>query len=576
MICLNQEETRYFDTLRILQEKIWPNEIPKTPSYPHGENSLVDYLRAWSKTRPNHDVLIYYGYRMSFSELNRLSDQCASMLLSHGVKRGDRVAVVLGNCPQFLIAFYGILKIGAVYVPVNPLFKEAEMVYEFSDAGAEVVIALDSLSELLLYVKNKTPLTTVFTTALSEFLPENSEINLPAGLDASYQPMDGFKDFMQAVRTVLPEPIEHEVDLDAVAALNYTGGTTGLPKGCVHTQRDMIYTGATSATVNDLLGPEGQGAETDDISLNFLPMFWIAGENAGLINPVVTGGTMVLLARWDPLAVMQAVDLYKIRRCFLLVDNALEIMEHPELDRYNLRSLKTTRVASFVKKLSLDYRRRWQMLTGTVMAEGAWGMTETHTSDTFTSGMQENDQDLLGMPGFVGLPVPGTLIKICDFKTGALLNFGEKGEIVVYTPSLFKGYWNKPKETQAGIRSGWFHTGDIGTYDEKGYLHYLGRSKEMLKVRGMSVFPTEIEGLICKHPMVQEAAVVGRLDEDKGEVPVAFVRLRPDSALQASDLSNWCREQMASYKVPEIRLVEAWPLTQTGKIQKHKLLNPNA
>lgn len=572
MINFNKQEVAYFSKLYDLQQANWPTDVPKKTFYPNGEISLVECLRQWAKIRPNHDVLIYYGYRMTFSELDRLSDKCASLFQQHGVKPGDRVAVILSNCPQYLIVFYGILKLGAIYVPVNPLFKEDELIHELDDAGASVAIVLDSLASLLVSIKNKTNLGVIFSTALSELLPDMVEINMPLGLDVPYRPVDGVISFFDALNESDEFASKYKDDLDSIAALNYTGGTTGFPKGCIHTQRDMIYTAATSASVNGLLGASGEGADVDDVSLNFLPMFWIAGENAGLVNPVFTGGTMVLLARWDPLAVMQSISLYRVKRCFLLVDNALEIMEHPELKNYDLQSLKTTRVASFVKKLSIDYRRRWKDLTGSVMAEGAWGMTETHTSDTFTTGMQEGDQDLLGLPGFVGLPVPETLIKICDFTSGELLDFGVEGEIVIYSPSLFKGYWNKPDETRECIRSGWFHTGDIGVYDGKGFLHYLGRKKEMLKVRGMSVFPTEVEALISKHPSVQEAAVVGRLDDEKGQVPVAFVRLHPGMSVDVSDLSDWCRSKMASYKIPEIRLVKSWPMTQTGKIQKHKLL----
>jgi len=572
MTAMTPEERSYFQDLEAQHRARWPAGLPAQPCYPHGEIALSDCLRAWARQRPEQLVLIFYGRRMSFAELDAQSDRCAALLHAHGVRAGDRVAVILGNCPQFLIAFYGILKLGAVYVPVNPLFKEAELVHELGDAGARVAIALDSYAPLLMSVKERLGLGTVFTTALGELLPAQPEIALPPGLDAPHQPVEGTLAFLPALEACREPAPGHAADLDAVAALNYTGGTTGLPKGCIHTQRDMVYTAATSNTVGGLISPERPAADPADITLNFLPMFWIAGENAGLINPVFTGGTMVLLARWDALAVMQAIDRYRVRRCFLLVDNALEIMEHPQLAQHDLRSLQTTRVASFVRKISVDYRRRWHALTGAVMAEGSWGMTETHTSDTFTLGMQEDDQDLRGRPGFVGLPVPGTFIKICDFDTGALRPQGEEGEIVVRTPSLFKGYWQRPEATAEAIRDGWFHTGDIGAYDEQGCLHYLGRRKEMLKVRGMSVFPTEIEALICLHPAVLGAAVVGRPDEDKGQVPVAFVRLRPEAAdCDAAALQAWCREQMATYKVPEVRVVAEWPMTATGKIKKHEL-----
>ncbi len=571
MTTMTPEEESYFRNLQAQHRARWPAGLPTQPCYPHGEIALSDYLRAWARERPEQPMLIFYGYRMSFAELDAYSDRCAALLHANGVRAGDRVAVILGNCPQFLIAFYGILKLGAVYVPVNPLFKEVELVHELGDAGARVAIVMDSYAPLLMSVKDRLGLETVFTTALGELLPAQPEIVLPPGLDAAYQPTPGTQAFLPALAACQEAAPAHQADLDAVAALNYTGGTTGLPKGCIHTQRDMIYTAAASNTAGGTISPDHPGANPEDISLNFLPMFWIAGENAGLINPVFTGSTLVLLARWDALAVMQAIRRYQVRHSFLLVDNVLEIMDHPRLPQYDLRSLKTTRVASFVRKISVEYRRRWYAVTGVIMAEGAWGMTETHTSDTFTHGMQQGDQDLLGRPGFVGLPVPGTLIKICDFDTGALRPQGEEGEIVVHTPSLFKGYWQRPDATAEAIHDGWFRTGDIGVYDEQGYLHYLGRRKEMLKVRGMSVFPSEIETLICQHPAVQGAAVVGRPDQDKGQVPVAFVRLRPGVDASPAALQAWCREQMATYKVPEVRIVGEWPMTSTGKIKKHEL-----
>jgi acyl-CoA synthetase (AMP-forming)/AMP-acid ligase II len=200
-------------------------------------------------------------------------------------------------------------------------------------------------------------------------------------------------------------------------------------------------------------------------------------------------------------------------------------------------------------------------------------MTETHTSNTFTTGLQDDDFDLKAQPVFVGMPVPGTEFKICDFDTGAIVPLDSDGEIVVRTPAMFKGYWNKPDETAAALRDGWLHTGDIGVIDGRGYLHYLGRRKEMLKVKGMSVFPAEIEALLGRHPAVAGSAVIGRAVEDKGQVPVAFVQLKPEHAgtVTANELGHWLREQVAAYKVPEIHVIEALPLTSTGKVKKTDL-----
>jgi len=569
-------ESRFFELLEARHRAIWPAGLPREPVYPHGRTSLAHYLRAWARQHPQRPAIHFYGATLTYAELDDLSERCAALLAGHGIGPGDRVAVMLGNCPQFHVVFYAILKLGAVYVPVNPLFKEEELVYELNDAGATLAIVADQLAPLLLSVRAQTKVSTVFTTAQGEMLPTSPTLPLPPGLDAPAQHPPGTIDLLPAIRTCHATLPDIDIDLDTLAALNYTGGTTGLPKGCMHTQGDMVYTAASAYATSGTVGASGEPLAAPDkpeVILNFLPMFWIAGENLGLILPIFSGATLVLLARWDPLAVMTAVDRYKVSRTFMVVDNVVELMGHPELPRHNLRSLAHTRVASFIRKLTLDIRRDWHALTGSTIAEGAWGMTETHTSDTFTTGMQDGDLDLHGRPIFVGLPVPGTRIKICDFDTGALLPIGEEGEIVVSTPSLLKGYWGRPEASAEAIRDGWFHTGDIGAYDADGYLHFLGRRKEMLKVRGMSVFPPELEVMLARHEAVLGSAVVGRADAEKGQVPVAFVRLRPEyrGDVTAEALHAWCREHMATYKVPEVRLVDELPMTATGKVRKVEL-----
>ncbi|GAA5236484.1 AMP-binding protein [Verticiella sediminum] len=565
------DETAFLADIARRQQRNWPAQVPRDVAFPYGEAPVSEYLRARAREQRDATAIVFYGRRVTYGELDDWSDRCAALLHARGVRAGDRVGMMLGNCPQVHIVFYGILKLGAVYVPVNPLFKEAELLHELNDAGVQTLIVQDSLVPLVRSVEPVQPVRALFSTHLGAWLPARPEIALPAGLDAPYQPAEGVENLLDLLAAQASPAPRIDPDPDAPAALNYTGGTTGLPKGCIHTQRDMVYTLAAAATMNGVLGADGRPVDPNDVSLNFLPMFWIAGENAGLLMPIVSGTPLVLLARWDPLAFLQAVERYRVAHVFLVVDNALELMARPDFGSFDLRSLKSARVASFVRKLTPEIRAQWLERTGTVMAEGAWGMTETHTSDTFTNGMQEGDRDLLGRPGFVGLPMPGTHFKICDFDTGELLPLGAEGEIVVRTPSLFKGYWNRPDATAEAVRDGWFHTGDIGAYDEEGCLHYLGRRKEMLKVKGMSVFPSEIEALLGFHPEVLGSAVVGRADADKGQVPVAFVRLQPGAQVDAEALRAWCKAQMATYKVPEIRIVDAWPMTATGKVQKHKL-----
>ena len=564
------DEATYLATLHGLWKKAWPAGANTAPHYPHGEQPVTEYLRTWARLQPDKPAVLHYGHTLTYAELDDASDRFAALLAAHGIVPGDRVAVFLPNLPQYHLVFFGILKLGAVHVPVSPMSRAFELAHELGDTGALALVALDALMPVVREVRAASSLRHVFVTGFADLLPAQPTVPLP---DAMRAPRIACPDAIElmpalaaAVVTGLGAAPAHRPGLDDIAALNYTGGTTGLPKGCVHTQRDMLYTAASN------FGTALECAD-DTVFLSFFPQFWIAGENLGLVFPVFCGATLVLLTRWDPVAVMTAVQRYRVTCMAMPVDGAVEMMDHPRFGEFDLSSLRQVRVVSFVKKLNLDYRRRWQALTGGILAEAAWGMTETHTSDTFTTGFQDGDFDLHAQPVFVGLPVPGTEFKICDFETGALQPLGVDGEIRVRSPSLLKGYWNQPAATAEALVGGWLRTGDIGLIDEQGFLHFLGRRKEMLKVKGMSVFPPEIEAVLGQHPAVLGSGVVGRVDAVRGEVPVAFVQLKPDvdAATAAQSLIDWCQSRMAGYKLPEIRLVDSLPMTATGKVKKQDL-----
>ncbi len=563
---LKDEIDAQVQELRRLQDENWPAGVPRELHYRRGRKPLSQYLRDTANERPEDAAIHYYGRTLSWGDLDDLSDRFAGLLQSGGIGRGDRVALMMGNCPQFSLCFWGIMKLGAILVPVNPMFKKAELVYQLNDAGAGLIVVQDDLVPLVAEAQAETPLRRILATGAAEMAGAQGPVPQPAGMGAA-PPPDGVERLLDALDGAPRFAGGGCDDLDAVAALNYTGGTTGLPKGCVHTHGDMLYTAAAycGAALPDV-GP-------DDVVVNFFPMFWIAGEDLGLLAPMYTGSAVCMLHRWDIVGWMAAVSHYRGSVVTLLVDNAVDVMRHPAVGDYDLGSLRNTSVCSFVKKLGKTFRDDWRALTGSTMIEAAWGMTETNTCDTFTAGMQQDDYDLNQQPVFVGLPVPGTDIVIRDFDTGAVKPIGETGEICVRSPSVLKSYWNKPEETAHALRDGWLHTGDIGMVNARGHVHYLGRRKEMLKVNGMAVFPAEIEMLLGRHPAVVGSGVIGRADPASGEIPVAFVQLNPDLAgdIDAETMRAWCKKQMASYKVPEIRLVKGLPMTATGKVKKEEL-----
>ncbi len=557
-------DTDILATLHGLWNENWPPGVPRAPHYPFGEIPLSDYLRKWAQRQPDTAALIFYGREISYAELDRLSDRFAALIAAHGARPGDRIAVFLPNCPQFHIAFFGILKAGCVHVPVNPLFKEHELLDELTDTGAEIMVVQDRLFDLVQTVREQSMLRTIMVTSLQEMIPERPSFAVHPTIVGPPIESPGALDLMPALQAISDPPPAYQASLDALAALNYTSGTTGMPKGCEHTQRDMLYTAATSNSCALRIEP-------GEVCLCFAPIFWIAGEDMGIIIPVFAGATCVLMARWDTRGFMQAVEAHRVSQAWLLVDSVADILDHPELAQHDLRSLQKVSASSLLKKMSLEYRTRWRALTGATLVEAAYGMTETQTFDTFTTGLQDDDRDLNAQPTFVGLPMPGTEILIRDFGTGAPLPIGDEGEITIRSPSVTRGYWQKPEATRASFIDGWLRTGDIGAFDEHGFLRYLGRRKEMLKVRGMSVFPTEIEAILGKHPDIIGSGVIGVPDADKGQIPLAAVTLKPGATLTENELAAWCQRNMATYKVPRVRILAELPMTATGKVKKEEL-----
>ena len=561
------DEREYLATVAGLVEQAWPAGVPRQVRYPLGEIPVTEHLRHAARATPDKAGVVYYGYRLTYAQLDEASDRFAAFLEARGLVRGDRVAVLLYNCPQYFIVFYGILKLGCVHVPVNPMFKQHELRYQLVDADPRVLVTMDRLHPLVEAVREKTNLEAVVVTRFTDYLPSAPSLPLPKLLQEPPRACPGALELPALLANHGPDFTRPAPNLDDLASINYTGGTTGMPKGCMHTQRNMLHACTAGRVV--YLRP---GASPGDVrTVSYVPSFWISGQ-LRLVDTVLTGSTLIYFARWDAEAVLQAIERYRVTHLSGPLDTIVELMERPDAARRDLSSLEVTSCTSFVKKLNLDYRRRWRALTGITLHESSFGMTETHTWDTFTMGMQADDLDLKSTPIFVGLPTAGTRYKIVDRDSGRLAPLGEEGEIVVSSPSLMKGYWRDPEKSAEQIRDGWFRTGDVGMIDDRGYLHYLGRDKEMLKVKGMNVYPFEVESLLGHHPAIAGSAVVGRADRERGEVPVAFVKLAPGyEATTADELGTWCRANMATYKLPEIRIVEEFPLTEVGKVSKVRL-----
>ncbi|WP_409050660.1 AMP-binding protein [Variovorax guangxiensis] len=530
--------------------------LPDRPEQP-----LHEYLRTHARERGEHPACIWYGHAMSYAELDAASDAFAARLQAIGVKKGEPVVLFLNNCPQYLAAHYGIQKIGAIVCPSGPLNKEHELAYQVDDLKARVIVAASSLLPVVDKVRARSALEHVFVVHYADLLPESPTLDMPADLVASQrEPRSvpaGCENFLAVMKSgARPAPVA--LSMDDVALMTYTSGTTGLPKGAMLSYGNALFKTRAAADCNGVAG--------SDVLLSIAPLYHIAGMLMGVNVPVLTGATSVLLHRFEPRAVLQAIERYRVSWWYSIAPMNVACMQVEGIAGFELSSLRMNPVTSFGITFTEPLATQWRGFAKNCTSfEAAYGLSETHTCDTYTPHHAPRW-------GTQGVAVPGVTIRIIDPDTGADRPVGEIGEIVLASPGSFKGYWNKPEATAATLRRGWVHTGDMGKLDADGYLSFIGRFKEMIKVSGYSVFPEEVETILIKHPAVAQAAVIAEPDAEKGEVVKAFIVRKPGAALEAEALVAWARENMAPYKTPRmVRFIDALPTTGAGKVLRRLL-----
>jgi len=523
---------------------------------------LHEHLRRHARLQPNKAACMWYGHAISFAELNRASDAFAATLAQLGVNKGDPVALFLNNCPQYLVAHYGIQKLGAIVCPCGPLNKAHELQYQLADLQARVIVAADTLLPVVEQVRSQTALTHVFATRYTDMLPDLPALNVPAELAPRLpEPLPaGVLDFMAATQGHAVPPVV-PIELDDVALMTYTSGTTGLPKGAMLTYRNALFKTRAAATCN--------GVGADDVLLTVAPLYHIAGMVMGVNVPVLVGATSVLLHRFDPVAVLQAIARHRVTWWYSIAPMNGAILQMPQARETDLSSLRMNPVTSFGVVLTEALANQWRSLAPHCTSfEAAYGLSETHTVDTYMP------HDAIRW-GTHGKAVPGNEIRVIHPSSGQPCATNEVGEIVMRSPGVFKGYWNRPDATAATRRDGWVHTGDMGRLDEDGYLTFMGRFKEMIKVSGYSVFPEEVESILTKHPAIAQAAVIGVPDPEKGEAVKAFVVPRPGQQVVPADIVAWARDNMAPYKAPrEVMVRDTLPATGAGKVLRRLLKDP--
>ena len=559
--------------------------------YRDGEKPLHEYLRAHARARPEATAYLWYGRALTWRWLDESSDAFAAVLMARGVARGDRVALFMQNCPQYVVAHVAAQKMGAIVVPCGALFRSHELAHLLGDAGARVVVAADDLVPVVESVRAGTAVEHVFSVRYADLLPEAPAIDLPAelctpaaaageGRAAGASPAGGSigpggtagnapspaHDMLAAIAHAAADPAMlaavrermAQARMDDIALLTYTSGTTGMPKGAMLSLRNALFKSAAAADCN--------GVAQDDVLLAIAPLYHIAGMVMGINVTLYSGATTVLMLRFDPRAVLQAIAAHRVTWWYSIAPMNVACMQVPDAAAFDLSSLRVNPATSFGITLTEPLADRWRAFTGQAhLFEASYGLSETHTVDTYMP------RDAVRW-GTQGRPVPGVRVRIVDPDSGAERPIGEAGEIVLASAGNFHGYWNRPDATAATLRDGWVHTGDMGRLDEAGYLTFMGRFKEMIKTSGYSVFPEEVETILIRHPAVAQAAVLGVPDATRGEAVRAFVVRRPGAQLEAGELIAWARENMSVYKAPrEVEFRESLPATGAGKVLRRLL-----
>ena len=542
------------------ERKSWPQDLASELSYRQGQKPLHDYLRDNAKLNPEKIVIIWYGREITYRELNDLSERFATLLTFSGVKKGDHVALFLTNCPQYFIAHYGIQKIGAVVGPCSPLFKEWELEYQLNDMQAKVIVAADGLYDIVIKVQSKTQIERVILTNYGDFLPAKPTINVPAEICKPKPFIPGVHDMISEINELESSVPYVDLNMKDIGLMVYTSGTTGQPKGALLSYENALFKTAAVAQSSKILA--------EDVLLTVAPLYHIAGMLLGLNCPIYANASMVLLYRFDPLAVLQAIEGYKCTWWYSVVPMNLAVMQVPNAVQYDISSLKTSRATSFGIILTQEIAEAWAKFSGGCeIFEAAYGLSETHTADTFMPSTAVKW-------GTQGIPNYETVIRIIDPETGEEMQVGMMGEIVLTNPGVFQGYWNQPKATTRTLRDGWVFTGDMGYLDEDGYLIFSGRFKEMIKVSGYSVFPEEVEAMLIRHDAISQVAVTGVPDAQKGEVVKAYIVLKSEQGthITAQDIMDWAKQRMTSYKSPRyVEFRESLPTTGAGKVLRRLL-----
>ncbi|MBM3118019.1 MAG: long-chain fatty acid--CoA ligase [Chloroflexi bacterium] len=550
--------------------KFYLKEVPPDVEIP--EKSVVETFDESTDKWKDRTAIVFYGRKISYRELRDQVDRLATALHDLGVKKGDKVALLLLNSPQFIIAYFAALKAGATLTAISPLYVSPEIKHQIEDSGATTLVCQDILYDNV--ERAGVELDRVILTSITEYLPGTKKFLGSSVLRAVYQKMaapptelyerEGFYRLQELIKKYPPNPPKIEFAIrDDLVTLPYTGGTTGLPKGAMITHYNL--------TAARYLGEKFWGdivQEGKETILAYLPFYHIYGQAVVMLGGLSQGYTLVIFTTPDLDDILNAMESYKAT-IFYSVPSLYEFLrDYHRTDRVNWKRIKV--LISGADALLEDTAKGWEKRTGAKIHEG-WGMTETSSVGIVSP---------YGKPkiGSFGVPLPNTVAGIVDPESTKFLPIGEIGELVVKGPQVGKGYWKKPEETKKMFvdidGETWLRTGDLARMDEDGYFYFYDRKRDMIKYKGLAVFAREVEEVLAAHPQVKEAGVIGVPDPEVGEKVKAIVVLETEARGKVSEeeVMKYCAERLAHYKCPKIvEFRGEVPKTDVGKVSRREL-----
>ncbi|MEE8471089.1 MAG: long-chain fatty acid--CoA ligase [Dehalococcoidia bacterium] len=559
-------------------EKIWLKHydagVPHTIDYP--QITLHQLLEDTANRFPKSTAVIFPGrfgdsYRLSYAELNLQVNRMANALMDLGVKKGDRVALLLPNCPQFVISYYAVLKVGGIVVATNPLYTPREMEFQLKDCGAETIILLSLFYNSVMGIKEKTDLRNVVVTNIKEYLPPLSRFlftlfrEKKEGHRVDTSGAANIHSFQNLLRRHDATPPSVSVNQEDVAMFQYTGGTTGLSKAAVATHRNVLANLFQLRAWGEPMG----FVEGEEAVLGVMPLFHVYGMVLVMHFSVLGGAAMVLLPRFETDQVLKAISRYKPAFFPGVPTMYVAINNHPKVSEYDMSSIKTCN--SGAAPLPVEVQQEFERLTGGKLVEG-YGLSEAPTAT--------HANPLIGLrkTGSIGVPLPDVEAKLMDAETGQKeMPVGEIGELVVKCPQVMREYWNRPEETKMVLRDGWLYTGDLAKMDEDGFFSIVDRKKELIIASGFNIYPREVEEVLYEHPKVKEAVCYGIPDPYRGQTVKVAIVLKEGETATADEIIEFSRQHLARFKVPKlVEFRDSLPKSLIGKVLRRVLVEEEA